>query len=57
MDVAELVPAVPGGERGAVGEFERPAAGDRLEHLQVAGLGLVPAGEQAVDDAHAALRA
>ena len=30
-------------------------AGDRLEHQQVRRLGLVPAGDQSVDDAHAAL--
>ena len=54
VDVAELMPSIPCSERRPVRKFQRAAAGDRLEHLQVAGLGFVPAGEQAVDDVHAA---
>src|SRR3954447_26306502 len=54
--VAELVPAVAAGEGGGVGALDQPAATNRLEHEQVAGVGLVPAGDQAVDGPHAALR-
>ena len=53
--VAELVPQVTARVRCGVGPFERRPAGDRLEHQQVRRLGLVPAGEQPVDRAHAAL--
>ena len=41
--------------RRRVGALDEPAAGDRLEQQQVAGVGLVPAGDQAVDHPHAAL--
>ena len=54
MDVAELMPSIPCSERRPVRKLQRAPAGDGLEHLQVARLGLVPAGEQAVDDPHAA---
>ena len=56
VDVAELVPEVAA-RRGspAYARLEQRAAGDGLEHAQVGGLRLVPAGEQAVDRVHAAL--
>ena len=50
VHVAELVPEVAAPERGRVGALDERAPGDRLEHVQVRGLGLVPAGQQAVDD-------
>ncbi len=56
MHVAELVPQVAGLQRGSVGAIDERAATHRLEHVEVRRLGLVPAGEQAVDDAHAAGR-
>jgi len=54
--VTKLVPAVARAERGGVRALDQLAAADGLEHEQVAGVGLVPAGEQPVDRAHAALR-
>src|SRR4051812_11802803 len=54
--VTELVPAVAGPERGGIRALDQLPAADGLEHQQVAGVGLVPAGEQPVDGAHAALR-
>ncbi len=54
--VAELVPAVPVLQRGGVGALEQRGPGDGLEHPQVRGLGLVPAADQRVDGADAALR-
>ena len=44
--VAELVPQVAVLERCLVGALEQVVAGDRLEHLQMRRLGLVPAGDQ-----------
>src|SRR3954454_24449481 len=49
VQVAELVPAVAVLERSVVGTLEELGAGCGLEQLEVRGLRLVPAGEQAVD--------
>ncbi len=49
------MPAVPVGQRGLVGALDQAAPADRLEHEEVARVRLVPAGEDAVDGAHAAL--
>src|SRR5262249_43941376 len=46
MAVAELVPEVAVLDRGAVGALEELVAASRPQHLEVGGLGLVPAGEQ-----------
>ena len=51
VGVAELVPAVAVGRAPRVRALDQVAAGDRLEHQQVARVGLVPAGEQPVDHA------
>ena len=50
------MPTVATVERRPVGQLEGAAAGDRLEHPQVAGGRLMPSGEQAIDDTHPALR-
>ena len=55
--VAELVPQVPARQRRVVGAREQLRTRGRLEHLQVRRLGLVPAGDQAVDHATAHARA
>ena len=55
MGVAELVPAVAEGDGGGVGALDERPPRDRLEQQQVARLRLVPAGEEAVDRADAAL--
>ena len=55
MQVAELVPEVAGLQRGGVGALDQPPAGDGVQHVEVRGLGLVPAGDQAVDRADAAV--
>src|SRR5262249_56204985 len=55
--VAELVPEVSARERFAIAAFEQLLVGDGLQHLQVGRLGLVPARDEAVDDADPALRA
>ena len=54
--VAELVPLVAGHERRLVGGHQHFAPRHRLQHRQVGGIWLVPAGEQAVDRAHPASR-
>ena len=51
MRVAELVPVVAGVERGVIRALDQLAAGDGLEHQQVGGVGLVPAGDEPVDGA------
>src|SRR4051794_15194102 len=55
VNVAELMPAVAVGQRRGVRALEQRAPRDRLEHQQVAGVGLVPAREQRVDGADAAV--
>ena len=57
MDVAELVPVVALGERGVVARLEERAAGDGFHEEEVAGLGLVPAADDAVDDLRGRARA
>ena len=47
--VAELVPAVAGGQRGGVGVPDQFGAGDGLQQQQVRGVGLVPPRDQPVD--------
>ena len=56
MAVPELVPQVAEVEGGTVGGGERLVSGEGFEHLQVRGLGLVPAGEQPVHGWHRGLR-
>jgi hypothetical protein len=51
VDVAELVPEVAMRLRCAVRELEKLRARGRLEQLLVRRVGLVPAGQQAVDGA------
>src|SRR5487761_1116893 len=53
VDVSELVPEVSLGQAGPVGRLEHVAAGDGLEHHEVRRLGLVPAGQQTVDQTYA----
>ena len=56
--VAELVPEVARGRAPRRSErAQQRRAGDRLEQLQVGGLGLVPAGDQPVDGAQRRARA
>ena len=52
MQVAELVQAVTVRRSFAVGALDQLVAGERLEQLQMRGVGLVPAGQQAVDGAN-----
>ena len=51
MDVAELVPVIALGEGGSVAAFEELPAGDGFHEEEVAGLGFVPAADDAVDPA------
>jgi hypothetical protein len=47
--VAELVPAVSGGQRGRVGALDQVRTGQGLKQQQMRGVGLVPAGDEPVD--------
>jgi hypothetical protein len=55
MAVAELVPVVAVLDRSLVGALEELVAASRPQHLEMGGLGLVPAGEQTVDGPQSAL--
>src|SRR6185437_3082191 len=55
VEVAELVPEVAAGGRGGVAALDDVAAGDRADEVDVGGLGRVPAGQDAVDGADAAI--
>ena len=55
--VAELVPQVAAGQRGGVGASHQLRPGHRLQQQQVRRLGLVPAGDQPVDDPGGPVRA
>src|SRR3954447_24115782 len=55
VHVAELVPEVAAQERRLVRALDQRLAAECAQQVEMGGLGLVPAGEQAVDGAHAAL--
>src|SRR6478736_6042240 len=52
--VTELVPRVAVGDRLVVGPLGQGGTGHRLDEEQVRGVGVVPAGDEAVDDARPA---
>src|SRR5690242_11683753 len=55
VEVAELVPEVAERARGRIRACEQLASRRRFEHEEVRGLRLVPAGQEPVDGAQAAL--
>ena len=55
MAVAELVPQIAVAQRRAVAALQQRLPGEGGEHLQMRRVRLVPAGDEAVHDAHAAL--
>src|SRR3954447_12146021 len=56
VNIAKLVPEIAVLEGGPVGARQYLRLAKRLEHAQMGGVGLVPAGQEPVDRPHSALR-
>jgi len=55
VDIPEFVPEIAPLARRPIGALEQRTTGNGLEHLEVRRLRLVPAAQEAVDDANAPL--